>query len=305
MNRTFAVLAVALLATSLSGSAQAGWFSDDKPKSEQVQSDASKAPGANLDRDIAQAQTLRTSGDLDGAVRILAQMMLAYPDDPRVVGEYGKVLTQQGRSNDAVNFLQRATELQPDDWTLYSALGAAYDQTGDGASARVAYEHALQLKPGEPAVLNNYALSRMQAGDLDGAQRMLAQAQQAPNANPKIAHNVALLAALRGPTTPAVAVAKNTAAPVSGAIHPLTAPVQVATLPPAKTANTGVVMQKVPVDPMAGPVATKTAAKATGAPRKLAVATAKSKASSKSVKVAAKKKDATPALRMTADASAP
>jgi Flp pilus assembly protein TadD len=302
MRRSSLFLATALLAgTCLSGSAQAGlfnWDSSSKKPEQTVNASQAAAPVGNLDDDIRQAQSQRASGDLDGATRALAQMMMVYPDDPRVVGEYGKVLVQKGRSRDAVDFLRRATDLQPNDWTLYSALGVAYDQLNDPNSATSAYNHALQLKPGEAVVLNNFALSRVLVGDLDGAQRMLAQASATPNANPKIASNVMMVASLKGapaagaPAT-AVAVAAN---------HPLAKPVETASLAPvqAKPMPANVIMQKVPFDPKAGPVAVaKAAPAATHAPRKLAAASASP------VKVAAKKKDATPSLRMTADASAP
>jgi Flp pilus assembly protein TadD len=286
MKHSVGLFAAVLLAgTALSGNAQAGWFSSSKPKEApkvEAAADAQKGmPQVSLDNDIRQAQLQRAAGDLDGATRSLAQMMMVYPDDPRVVGEYGKVLTQQGRSRDAVNFLKRATELNPGDWTLYSALGVAYDQTGESASARIAYERALQLKPGEAVVLNNYALSRAASGDLEGAQRMMAQAAAVPNANPTIAHNVAMIASLKPPgAAPTSTVAYNRPAP-----KPL----------PANT-----MMQKVPVDAKAGPVviAKSDLPPATRSPRQLAAGTGKAKP-------VAKKKDATPALRMTADASAP
>lgn len=276
--------AVLLAGTALSGSANAGWFSSSKPKeSPKVEAPAAtqkEMPQVSLDNDIRQAQLQRAGGDLDGATRSLAQMMMVYPDDARVVGEYGKVLTQQGRSRDAVNFLKRATELNPGDWTLYSALGVAYDQTGETASARMAYERALQLKPGEAVVFNNYALSRAASGDLEGAQRMMAQAAATPNANPAIAHNVAMIASLKAPSAPVSAMAYN---------RPASKPL------PANT-----MMQKVPVDAKAGPVviAKSDLPPATQAPRQLAAGAGKAKTT-------AKKKDATPALRMTADASAP
>jgi len=290
MKRSVGLLAAVWLAgTTLSGSAQAGWFSSSKPKdAPQVTAAGQKEmPQLSLDNDVRQAQVQRAAGDLDGATRTLAQMMMVYPDDPRVVGEYGKVLTQQGRSADAVNFLRRATELSPGDWTLYSALGVAFDQTGERVGARMAYERALQLKPGEPVILNNYALSRAASGDLEGAQRMIAQAAATPNANPTIARNVAMIASLRVPAAAAPALAYNRPAP-----KPL----------PANT-----VMQKVPVDAKAGPVVAKASPPAitksdlppaTQAPRQLAAGANKAKAP-------AKKQDATPALRMTADASAP
>ena len=65
------------------------------------------------------------------AQRDLAQLTLIAPDNPNVVGEYGKALVQQGRPHDALDFLNRAAQLQPADWTLFSAMGVAYDQDGN------------------------------------------------------------------------------------------------------------------------------------------------------------------------------
>src|SRR5689334_16925801 len=215
MRRSSVLLAAALLTgTCLSGSAQAGLFDwgSKKPDAQQPVDASQNVPGANLDNDIRQAQLQRANGDLDNATKALAQMMLVYPDDPRVVGEYGKVLVQRGRAEDAINFLKRATELQQNDWTLYSALGVAYDEMNDPNNATSAYTRALQLKPGEPVVLNNFALSRLLVGDVDGAHRMLAQASAAPNGNPKIASNMAMVASLKGSAqspVPATAVAAN------------------------------------------------------------------------------------------------
>jgi Flp pilus assembly protein TadD len=223
---------------------------------------------ANLDGEIRRAQLLRGKGDYKDAARSLSQLMIVAPDDPRVVGEFGKVMVQEGRCADALAFLKRAIELQPNDWTLYSSLGIAYDQADDHAHARAAYQHALTLKPGDPTVLNNYAVSRMLAGDLDGAQRLIAQASPDGGDFPKIANNVAMLASMRSPVgsnVPASSanVAINTSAGAPRSI------VHVAALPdvgpdavvgPAVNAPTSagprVVMQKVPKDPLAGPVAT-------------------------------------------------
>ena len=61
--------------------------------------------------------------------------MLVASDDPRVIGEYGKTLAENGRAQEAVQFLSRATQLQPGEWSFYSALGVAYDQMGDQSRA--------------------------------------------------------------------------------------------------------------------------------------------------------------------------
>jgi Flp pilus assembly protein TadD len=216
---------------------------------------AKNLPGT-LDGEIRRAQLLRSKGDLDDAGRALAQLMLVAPDDPRVVGEYGKVLAQQGHAKAAIPFLKRGTELQPKDWTLYSALGVAYDQSDDHPQARLAYEHALALAPGEPTVLNNYAVSRMLAGDLPGAQRLLAQATASGADNPKIANNVEMLANLKGPAPKGSAPQKTAAAKPQAGSNVRTASREPVALP--QPVAPAVVMQAVPLDPLAGPVKSKT-----------------------------------------------
>jgi Flp pilus assembly protein TadD len=261
---------------------------------------------ANLDGEIRRAQLLRSKGYYQDAAHVLSQLMLVAPDDPRVVGEFGKVMAQEGHSRNALAFLKRASELQPNDWTIYSAMGVTYDQLDDRKNARAAYEHALALKPGDATVLNNYAVSRMLAGDLDGAQRLLAQASQTGSDYPKIASNLAMLASMRNPQTAATGTA-----PVGVAQTPVgQAPVHMAnvTVQPIAAADAGapkqltspeVVMQKVPVDPEAGPVAT-----ASHAPSKLANATAASKKVKHPVATAAAKPAApAPTLRTAAESN--
>jgi Flp pilus assembly protein TadD len=259
----------------------------------------SESPGANadvsaiakdlpgtLEGEIRRAQLLRSKGDLDDAGHALAQLMFVAPDDARVVGEYGKVLAQQGHASDAIPFLKRATQMQPKDWTLYSALGVVYDQADDHAHARAAYERALELSPNEPAVLNNLAVSHMLTGDLPGAQRLLAQAVAAGANNPKIANNVVVLADMKGPGgqsaqrvasaerheavaptnhfSPAGDLQQNGEGAGTGAppfreiavankdAKPI-ATSRVAVAPPKPIAS-DVIMQAVPADPLAGPI---------------------------------------------------
>lgn len=226
----------------------------------------------DVDSGVRQAQLARLAGHYDEAIHTLSQLMLVAADDPRVVGEYGKTLVEKGRAQEAVQFLTRATELQPKDWTLYSALGVAHDESGDQNSARQAYMHALALKPDEPSVLNNYALSRMLAGDPAMARELIASAAKAGGASdPKIARNIALVNSLAPAQTPMsmaqVPAAKAPAEVASRAPATAPTPITSAALPagPAAIAKTNpqVVMEPVPVDPLAGPVKphAKTAAK--------------------------------------------
>jgi Flp pilus assembly protein TadD len=226
------------------------------PLKDQAAADPSKDFPATLDGEIARAQDLRSKGDLTNAASALAQLILVAPDDPRVVGEYGKVLVEQGHAKDAQQILARAVQLNPKDWKLYSALGVADDQLDNHANARLAYEHALALAPHEASVLNNYAVSRMLSGDYAGAQRLLAEASAKNAANPKIENNLEKLASLRAPISRQPAPAPS-APTVTHQPKLLPQPVEVRTALEPKPLNPPVVMQSVPADPLAGPVKTK------------------------------------------------
>jgi Flp pilus assembly protein TadD len=334
MDRSLARLAaVLLLGASFAGcssmSSDSTATSKSSPSHDQQAS--AKSFASDVDTQLHSAQALRAAGDYQGATKIVSQLMLVTPDDPRVVGEYGKTLVQQGRSKEALDFLKRAVELAPGDWTLYSATGIAYDQNGDYASARIAYMQALAMKPGDAGVLNNYALSRMQAGDLSGAHQLLAQAQATGSADPKIARNVALLTTL-SPVQEAAQAPAAKPQPAAPQTQPKTT-VARAIAPSAPTAHSSaprpvqtVMMQQIPIDPKAGPVATQAPRKlvkdappshvaaavthpaavvAPKAPVTKKVATAVPAAPKKTADAKASAKTKTPALRMTADAATP
>jgi Flp pilus assembly protein TadD len=225
---------------------------------------ADAVPLSDVESNVRQAQLARVAGRYDDAIRILSQLMLVASDDPRVVGEYGKTLVEKGRARQAVEFLTRATDLQPRDWTLYSALGVAYDETGDQISAGRAYEHALALRPGEPAILNNYALSRMLASDPAMARQLMTSAASAGGASdPKIARNIAMVNSLAlqpapAPVAQAPQAPAKTPAPAVASRAPTAAPTPIigpTALPAVPVvAPSQVVMEPVPVDPLAGPV---------------------------------------------------
>jgi len=250
-------------AWSLFGDAKAKETKDSKDAK-----DAKPAPAESLEDSIRQAQMLRLAGSYPEAIKHLSQLMMVAADDSRVVSEYGKTLAAMGRAQEAVNFLTRAQQLQPTDWTVYSALGVAYDQLGNQKDAATAYDHALTLKPGEPSVLSNYALSRLLAKDPEGARKFAAQAETAGGASdPMIARNIAMVKDVApqdaGGQVAATSKPADVAPPGPRPLMPATNvaannPVIDTTphmLPPApQTRDNRVVMQAIPVDPLAGPV---------------------------------------------------
>jgi Flp pilus assembly protein TadD len=252
--------AVALMLGCAVVPAHAGLFSSDSKPAAKVE-EKSAAAATTLEDSIRQAQMLRLAGLYPDAIRHLSQLMMVASDDGRVISEYGKTLAAMGRASDAVNFLTRAQQLQPADWTIYSALGVAYDQIGDQKGAQAAYEHALTIKPDESSVLNNYALSRMLAKDPEMAGKLAARAESAGGmSEPKIARNIAMIRSLASETQ-IVAQAVNTPSPLRQQplpqAQPQVAKVQIQSLA-APVRDDRVVMQRVPVDPLAGPVTAPT-----------------------------------------------
>src|SRR5262245_27592405 len=106
------------------------------PKINITQGKASENAPTDLDSALLKAQLSRRLGDFAEATKILSQLVLFAPDDPRVMGEYGKTLAAQGKSDDALAFLERAIQLQPDEWSYYSAVGVVQDQKGNYSVAQ-------------------------------------------------------------------------------------------------------------------------------------------------------------------------
>jgi Flp pilus assembly protein TadD len=294
------LIALLLGCSALISPAQAGWFGTDaKPAAPSAKKDAAPQPlpAVTLDDSIREAQMLRLAGNYQEAVNHLSQLMLVAADDPHIISEYGKTLVSMGRADEAEKFLTRAQQLQPDDWTVYSALGVAYDEIGNQKAAQISYERALSLKPGEPSVLNNYALSRMLAKDPAMARKLADRAEtantsakdemiernvalirsMAPESHEGVAVNMPAPCTIVPPVTATVAHAAVTTAalppvkpalPVSPVAKPLAAQPENKPSQPLNQAPRAVVMQPMPVDPLAGPVKPK-ATMATREPRSL------------------------------------
>lgn len=348
MRRPSLLLASAFVSALVSVAPSLAWASDGDNTSgtsgEHALPDMNNL-AANLDSEIRRAQALRADGKLTEAGHVLAQLVLVAPDDARVVGEYGKTLAEEGRGEDAAAFLERAIEINRNEWTYFSALGVAYDETGKSKDAALAYKHALMLKPGDASVLNNMALSRMLSGDLAGAHEMILEAKAADANDEKIARNLALVESRMAPMQKSAALAPaqvvvapkqsvesetasvanepavtlpTKAAPAAMPTKAEPAPVMLAAKEPTsspvavgapRVLSKDVVMEQVPTDPLAGPIAAARPARhhakhrievarhvTTIAPSTPAPAPSSQTAQSD-------KKAKIPALRMSADAS--
>ena len=165
----------------------------------------------NLAGEISRAQQLRTHGHYKRALRALAQLMLLSPDNPQVVGEYGKDLVELGRAKESLAFLDRAIELKPHDWSYLSARGVAQDQLHETKAAAQSYRAALAISPDQPSVLNNYALNQMMQGHKDQAKTLFEAALAHGGRDPRIAKNLAQLTQAAATAAPEAANAAPSA----------------------------------------------------------------------------------------------
>jgi Flp pilus assembly protein TadD len=177
---------------------------------------AEDAVPSDVEGAVVLARTQRESGNFNGAIATLSQLVLIAPDDPRVLGEYGKTLIDKGESTDALAFLQRAIELDGDEWSFYSAQGVAHAQIREYRAAEVSFNRALMLRPDEPTVLNNYAMAHLQAGNIDRAEALLMRAEMSGGAFPQIGQNLALVRQMKAERRAAPATPVIPAEPVIG-----------------------------------------------------------------------------------------
>ncbi|MEY4880442.1 MAG: hypothetical protein RJB62_1911 [Pseudomonadota bacterium] len=193
MTRPSLTPSVIVLAFALSACASTAAVSPTPPPANEFAGTIAE----DIEGAVHMAQMQRAAGNLDGATITLGQLVLVAPNNPRVLGEYGKTLVDKGEFADALAFLQRAIELDPSEWSYLSAQGVAYAQRGEYDLAQTAFARALALHPNEPAILNNLALTHLQAGNLDEAETLLNQAAANGMAYPKIAQNLALVRQLK------------------------------------------------------------------------------------------------------------
>jgi Flp pilus assembly protein TadD len=99
------------------------------------------------------ALSLLKKGNYREADPILHSLHARYPDDEKVLFNYGMMLSDQGRLDVACRLLGRFVQIVPDDAPGWTALGVALARSDDKPEALKAFRRALQLDP-----VNAYAL---------------------------------------------------------------------------------------------------------------------------------------------------
>lgn len=109
------------------------------------------------------AELLRT-GDFDGALVVVDEMLAARPDDVNALYMKGLCHLQKGQPEVAAASFKRVVELAPGFVAAHLNLGVCCEQLGDKECALASYEKTLELEPGNPLALYNAGVLHYNAG---------------------------------------------------------------------------------------------------------------------------------------------
>jgi tetratricopeptide (TPR) repeat protein len=125
------------------------------------------------------ADVLISLGDLDGAHKLLEDIVKDYPDVAVAAAMLGRLELRQGRNADAVTHLQAALKLEPQANALYRDLADAYTAQGNAQLAKESLAKAGSTQPvlADPLVagLSGAAPAAVHGTPLEQAQQLLAQ----------------------------------------------------------------------------------------------------------------------------------
>lgn len=127
------------------------------------------------------AETLRTTGDLDGALEVLRALLPDFADDPMVHVSIGDVLRQQKDYSAAAIAYTTAIDLMGgthhQQWYAQYVRGISYERLQDWPKSEADFRKSLELRPGQPQVLNYLGYSLVERREkLDEALEMIERA---------------------------------------------------------------------------------------------------------------------------------
>ncbi len=96
---------------------------------------------------VAQALLFEKEGDADRATKQMQDVVGAYPADPNVLFQLGRMYFNSNKISMAIDEFTQALQLNPTFSNAHFALAAAYEKQGDKKQAISEYKKVLQLNP--------------------------------------------------------------------------------------------------------------------------------------------------------------
>jgi tetratricopeptide (TPR) repeat protein len=148
---------------------------------------AAATPAERAQLLIAEAQILRDAGRLADAYAVLADGLVAHPDQPELLYETAMMAEKAGKLDAVEPTLRRLITVRPDHAHAYNALGYSLaDRNERLDEAQQLIDKALQLAPEDPFILDSKGWVLYRRGDAQGALEVLKKAF-ALRADPEIA----------------------------------------------------------------------------------------------------------------------
>ena len=114
------------------------------------------------------AENLDAMGDREEALRRLANIVRANPDDLDALSVLGDLQRTAEQYAEAAATYTKALELSagdtPSDWRFYYVRGIAYERNDEWPKAEADFKRALELRPDQPQVLNYLGYSWVDKG---------------------------------------------------------------------------------------------------------------------------------------------
>ncbi len=144
-------------------------------------------PAALFDAALA----LHRKGSLDEAAALYEQALVAAPDHPGVLNNFGALRMSQGRNEEAAVLWQRLLALRPRMPDAQNNYGTLLRRLGNRAEAIEHFRRATELRPGHPDAFYNLGTTFMDDNRYDLAvEPLLAAAKRSPE-SPDIWGNLA------------------------------------------------------------------------------------------------------------------
>ncbi len=126
---------------------------------------------------VMAASLYQDSGRPEKAIEILESGRAVYPEDERILFEYGLQLEQDDRLEEAIAVMQKLIEINPDHAEALNFVGYSWADTDRNLEkAREYITRAMQLKPGNGYIQDSLGWVYFKLGDIERARSELVEA---------------------------------------------------------------------------------------------------------------------------------
>ena len=133
---------------------------------------------------------LHKRGEIEEAITLYNDILVADPNNPDAIHYLGVVKHQLGESEEAIDLLTRSLDLAPGNVSAINNLGNVYREVGKLERAEECYRDVLKIAPRHADTLINLAISLRGLNKKDDALATIKQAIEANPTHPLAWHNL-------------------------------------------------------------------------------------------------------------------